>query len=96
MKLSLNCKALKNGLTLLYLLTLAACSTTETVSYQTLKPNRLMCPTHMMCEAPKGTVSTNADLVTMLDKSLNTIDVCQLIIESQKNCIEAYNKSIQK
>ncbi|WP_374189204.1 Rz1-like lysis system protein LysC [Actinobacillus lignieresii] len=60
------------------------------------KPDPLHCPLRNDCRLPSFEIKTNKNLVGTLEKSLNTIEVCQLIIESQQHCIDAYNKSIQK
>ncbi|WP_422386346.1 Rz1-like lysis system protein LysC [Actinobacillus lignieresii] len=72
---------------------LTSCSTNV---HHAVNPNPLHCPVSNDCRIPSFVIKTNKDLVITLEKSLNTIEVCQLIIESQKNCIEAYNKSIQQ
>ncbi|WP_080686602.1 Rz1-like lysis system protein LysC [Mannheimia granulomatis] len=70
---------------------LASCSTSEKVRYQPIKPNPIICPKKVDCQTPEINIKTNGDLVKVLDKSLNTIEVCQIIIESLEHCIEQYN-----
>lgn len=55
-----------------------------------------MCPTQVMCQAPKVAINTNADLVTTLEKSLNTIELCQLQIDALQDCITDYNNTNQQ
>ncbi|MEG9499910.1 Rz1-like lysis system protein LysC [Mannheimia indoligenes] len=70
---------------------MAGCST-EKVRHQTIKPNPIICPKKVECRLPEANIKTNGDLAKMLDKSLNTIEVCQIMIESLENCIEQYNQ----
>ncbi|WP_419672900.1 Rz1-like lysis system protein LysC [Mannheimia haemolytica] len=71
---------------------MASCSTNESVRYHTLKSNPIICPKRLECQTPATEINTNGDLVKAIDKSLNTIEVCQVIIESFEHCIEQYNK----
>ncbi|WP_371739895.1 Rz1-like lysis system protein LysC [Mannheimia sp. ZY171111] len=71
---------------------MASCSTSEKVRYQIIKPNPIICPKRLECQTLATEINTNGDLVKALDKSLNTIEVCQVIIESFEHCIEQYNK----
>lgn len=92
MKFLMNWKNTKRGLILSCLTLLASCSTNEKVRYQTLKPTPIICPKKVDCQPPEGNIKTNGDLVKMLDKSLNTIEVCQIIITSLEHCIEQHNQ----
>ncbi|WP_225981340.1 Rz1-like lysis system protein LysC [Mannheimia pernigra] len=75
---------------------MASCSTNEGVRYHILKPNPIICPKKSDCQTPTINIKTNGDLVKALDKSLNTIEVCQIMIESLEHCIEQYNEIISR
>lgn len=60
------------------------------VSHPQIEP--IICPKRLECQTPATEINTNGDLVKALDKRLNTIEVCQVIIESFEHCIEQYNK----
>lgn len=70
------------------LMTLVACSTTETK----LTKQPIFCPITTACQQIAVHITTNKDLVMALHKSLAQTDICVTVYQQLKHCINQHNQ----
>lgn len=83
-------KITKNGLILLSLVTLAACSTTQVIKQP------ILCPTAAECGQISPPIRTNGELAEAYQQTQHRLNLCVIENDSLKQCIETFNKEIAK
>ena len=83
-------KITKNGLILLSLVTLAACSTTQVIKQP------ILCPTATECGQISPPIRTNGELAEAYQQTQHRLNLCVIENDSLKQCIETFNKEIAK
>ena len=83
-------KITKNGLILLSLVTLAACSTTQVIKQP------ILCPTATECGQFSPPIRTNGELAEAYQQTKHRLNLCVIENDSLKQCIETFNKEIAK
>ena len=83
-------KITKNGLILLSLVTLAACSTTQVIKQP------ILCPTATECGQFSPPIRTNGDLAEAYQQTQHRLNLCVIENDSLKKCIEEFNKETAK
>lgn len=83
-------KIIKNGLILLSLMTLAACSTTQIIKQP------ILCPTAAECGQFAPPIRTNGELAEAYQQTQHRLNLCVIENDSLKQCIETFNKETAK
>ena len=83
-------KITKNGLILLSLVTLAACSTTQVIKQP------ILCPTAAECGQFAPQIRTNGELAEAYQQTQHRLNLCVIENDSLKQCIETFNKETAK
>lgn len=83
-------KITKNGLILLSLMTLAACSTTQIIKQP------ILCPTAAECGQFAPQIRTNGELAEAYQQTQHRLNLCVIENDSLKQCIETFNKETAK
>ena len=79
-------KITKNGLILLSLVTLAACSTTQVIKQP------ILCPTATECGQISPPIRTNGELAEAYQQTQHRLNLCVIENNSLKQCIDDFNK----